>query len=305
LPLLITQEVVGPDGSKDFKTKTKWVETENTIFCTCNAEAFTDGDQFLSRLWILNTDSNVTQTQAIQEYYLSQFSGKNLAPINLDSIRIALRLLERPDKIIFPFADKLKNVLSSSTVRARRDVQKLILLIKACAFFHSRRRTWLDHENKKILVADWRDVDLIMKFAGESLSASTQGLGSKDMDNYNILVASHSISGLRSFGIEDACKWIKCSPVVARKTMANLINAGYLENRTRPPSKAEYRLTTYVPESNTVKTEFLVLAEDGLKSQEKDINKWIKDNYKMSEKRYCSKNSTQKTPTVPLDGGSS
>ena len=245
LTLVETQEVE-KNGVKTHETKAKEIVFKNVLFVTCNAEDFDEGEQLKSRAWILNTDQTENQTKEIITHYLDKFKGKKNKTPNLEEIRNCLRFLEKPHDIIFPFASDLQNMIPTSNVRGRRDVKKLICLLKASAYFHQKHRHWFEEDGKRVLVADWRDAMIVFGFAGEALFASSQGVGSKDLLYYSQIVSSIGIT-IPTFSIDDVSRWCKISYPSARKIMGNLMEAGFFENTTLPPAKASYQRSTITP----------------------------------------------------------
>ena len=269
LQLIETVEVITGDGKKH-KSEPKEVLFDNVLFVTCNAEEFDEGEQLKSRAWILNTDQTSDQTRDILTNVLKNFSQKNRGVIELDHIRQGIKLLEKPESVIFPFAEELGGFISSSTVRGRRDVKKLVSLIKSSAFFHQKNRIWIRINDKNVLLADWRDVMIVFAFAGDSLNASTQGVGPKDLsyyekicDNITYLVANNARV---TFTIDDVQKWCRVSYPGARKIMGNLCEAGFFENtESKIASTARYAKTNMSPEYMGDITQF---CKDKIEKQE-------------------------------------
>jgi len=256
LSLLVPEEIIDADGTKTHQSVEKRI-VFNTLFVTCNAEESDEGDQLASRSWILNTDQTRDQTTKIMDAYISEFADKRSFKVpNLDQISQSLKFLKKPSKVIFPFAEELKGFLSPNSVRARRDIKKMITLIKASAYFNQRKRYWLeDNETKeRTLIADWRDVELVFNYAGDALNASTQGIGANDLKNYQQIMKNYNLLAMGSmnnstfyFSFEDVCRWLKCSNASARKIMSNLCAAGFFENTTEAPKPAQFNKTSLNP----------------------------------------------------------
>jgi len=270
LTLLETTEVdVG--GVKSHVTKAKEIIFENVLFVTCNAEDFDQGEQLKSRAWILNTDQSTEQTLDIIDFYLKGFQNDHKVIPNLPEIRSSISLLEKPDIVIFPFAEELKAFIPSSSVRGRRDVKKMISLIKSSAYFHQKRRKWCQMGTKRVLLADWRDVLITFGFAGDSLNASTQGIGSKDLEYYEMIVANMHYTPM--FTVDDVIRWCKVSYAGGRKLMCNLQEAGFFENTTKPPMKASYTKSEISPE---YMGDIKELCVEKIENQEEKLEEWVK-----------------------------
>jgi len=271
LTLVETTEV-DRGGVKEHVTATKEIVFENVLFVTCNAEDFDQGEQLKSRAWILNTDQSKEQTMDIIDYYLDGFKQSHKVVPNLHEIRSSISLLEKPDLVVFPFADELKSFIPSTTVRGRRDVKKMISLIKSSAYFHQKRRRWVQMGTSRCLVADWRDVLITFGFAGESLNASTQGVGSRDLVYYEKIVANMHYTP--EFNVDDVSRWCNISVTGSRKTMSNLVEAGFFENTTKPPMKALYVKTEMCPEySGDIKG----LCAEKITEQDELLDIWEKE----------------------------
>lgn len=276
LTLLRSKEIRTEEG-KDFVTEPRIVHFSN-LFVTCNAEEYDEGDQLLSRAWIINTDTSQEQTKGITEFYLDIFNGnKQLFVPNLDAIRTALRFLEKPKSIFFPFADKMKGWLPTNSVRARRDIKKVIALIKASAYFHQRKRNWYEKDGLRYLVADWRDVEIAFRIAGEAINASTQGLGSKDIVDWWIVKDQALKASKDTFTIGDMCRWLKVNTGSARRKASIFMNMGLLENNTAPPLPAVYSFTALEIDSMMMDGIQKTCKEEML-DQDKKIKDWIDKN---------------------------
>jgi len=241
LNLAETKEVLSADGTKEFQTKNKEVIFGN-LFVTCNAEGHEDGDQLLSRSWILNTDTGNQQTENIIKYYLKKFSKPDVGEVeNLHTIRTAIQFLKKPKEIIFEGSEELENWLPKDAVRARRDIKKLIALIEASAFFHQTQRRW----DGEVLYADWRDVKVAYNVAGHALYASTQGLGSQDVKDWQIVIAKTGMAQTRQFNKKDVMRWLACKDPTARKRCMNWAKAGFITNTSQFGHEAVYELNDH------------------------------------------------------------
>ena len=186
----------------------------------------------------------------------------------LEQIKAGLKTLRVPDKIVFPFKQELNRVLPLDNVRVRRDIKKFVALIKASALFHQNNRNWMEYKGQQILIADWRDVRCVMDYAGDTLIATTQGMGERDMLKYQ-LVDANSIY-LPEFTTEDVARWCKCKKAGARRIMSKFVKEGFFENITRPPESAIYKQTGLSPNLNCP----LLPTDDLIKSQQEKIDEW-------------------------------
>ena len=273
LTLLETQEVE-KDGVKTHVTSSKEIDFKDVLFVTCNAETFDEGEQLKSRSWILNTDQTKTQTELIVNHYMDTFS--NVKPKEVPQMReitAALKTLQVPDRVVFPFASDLIEFISDSSVRSRRDVKKIISLIKASAYFHQKRRNWVDIDGERVLIADWRDAYITYKYAGEAINASSQGIGAKDLKYYE-QIAKYMVHQ-ENFQVDDVCAWCSLNTSGATKLMTNLCEAGFFENMVKPPMRATYMKTKISPE---YVGEVTLFCAEKASIQDEALEQWIQSN---------------------------
>jgi len=245
LSLLETIESKNPDGSKKLEAKETKVQLKNTIFATCQAEIADEGDQLRTRAWILNTDQTEHQTKKIIEYTLrKEFDSLAIPKTDLkDKIRAGLGALITPHAIDFPFYTELINMFPYSNMRGRRDIKKFVSLVKSSAYFHQNNRRWYkDKKGKNVLIADWRDVEVILKYAWDTLVSIAQGLGATDLKFLEEIDLKANMLGTE-FTVDDVMRWCNLNLSATKKLMSLLSNEGFVENTTRPPEKAKYKRT--------------------------------------------------------------
>lgn len=271
------------DGMKGHQAKKKVVDLSNVLFVTNNAEELDEGSQLASRSWILNTDTSKEQTRNIIKTKVDLFSEMNTKEEREDIvtripevgiIRQGMAILEQPDQTIFPFPDELRLLIPTSTVRARRDVLKLITLIKASAKWHQHHRTWIRTDTQNVLVADWRDVWNVYRYAGEALNSSAQGLGPKDSQRLNTIISELGGSPIQ-FDKDSVMRWCKIDDSPAKKLLANLCNAGFIENMRPPPMPGLYERTNLVPDASDVPM-ILLTCEKNITGQQEKIEEFVK-----------------------------
>ena len=119
----------------------------------------------------------------------------------------------------------------------------MIALIKASAYFHQKQRATFKDGTNVILVADWRDVKTVFKYAGATINASSQGLGENDLIDFTKIQDMANLASLDEFGTADICRWLKVSRNTARNKASSYISSGLMENMTAPPLPARYKLT--------------------------------------------------------------
>jgi len=235
-------------------TSTKEIDFTGTLFVTCNAEDFDEGEQLKSRAWILNTDQTKAQNKAVVGRYLEGFNTtEKKRNVHIDELREALGVLEKPDAVVFPESMGLSDFMPTETIRSRRDVKKMISLIKSSAYFHQKNRKWV-RGDQNVLYADWRDVSVAYGFAGEIFNASTQGIGARDLEFYDKII--NRIVHVPLFTIADVCDWCDVSTPTARKIMSNLCQAGFFSNTQPKGNSALYEKTSLSPRHSSDIIEF-------------------------------------------------
>lgn len=278
LNLMTPQEVKLPDGTVTRKTDlTSKVDMRGTLFVTCNAEEEDAGGQMQSRSWIINTDITTAQTQGIVDKSLNEWGciPNRETDEKVKEIRAGIKFLKKPDHILCPFGKELRSFLDSRSVRARRDVKKMKSAIEAHALISQKRRRW--YTNKKgetILVADWRDIYYTFIYAGKILTASTQGIGSKQLEYYDKILLNFSRGTLSTFTNNDAAQWFGLSVESARRTLTRLNQAGFIHNTTYPPASARWELTSNVPKHLG---DIITFCGDSIGNQEELIDEWAEE----------------------------
>jgi len=273
LTLLQTQEVMLEGGMKGHKSESKIVYFDN-LFVTCNAEDYDEGDQLLSRAWILSTDNSDKQTKNVMDFYLESFAKtkQNFLVPNLQSIRTALKFLQKYE-IIFPFAKEMEGWMPANSPRGRRDIQKFIAMIRASAFFHQRHREKFRVDEKDYLIADWRDVRVVLSIAGEALNASTQGLSSSDIKDWDVIRQKLSILNTDEFNTEDLIRWLGQPKGTVQRKASAYIRQGFLENLNMPPLPSHYKVISNV---SKLDDDYLVSKCDSfIEGQAEKIQEWL------------------------------
>jgi hypothetical protein len=258
------------------------VEIKNCIFVTCNAEEFDEGDQLTSRSWIINTDSSSSQTGKVVMHKIH--NAGNIYQNNVDDdiymVSQALKSMYKPHKVIFCDREGFKKIplFDLTNPRIRRDIDKFMALVSSIAWLHQKDRLYIKKNNDTYLISDWRDVELAWEIAGPTLLATTQGLGTRDLEHFETISKGiHLQAAQQNFKAEDICitnehaqKWTNSSTSTIKRTMANLVKSGVMTNRASKGLKGEYSLTGLVP------------IREG--NQLNDIKEYVKNNAEIVER---------------------
>jgi len=218
---------------------TKVADFSSVLFVTCNAEDIDNGSQLLSRAFVLNTDTSDIQTENIIEGFLQSKEKDSLGSEETDILPL-LNILKKPDGIIIPFARELKDFIPKNKLRARRDVKKICALISSSAFIHQYQREWKDN----YLVASWKDVYYVYKYAGETLDT---GYDSVNPDEKKFLTAIDTfMAGYHATEItlKEIVTVTGCNYYKARRMMIKLCKKRFFEDISKKGYPCEFERTT-------------------------------------------------------------
>lgn len=157
------------------------------VFITNQAEGKIE-DQLNNRSWVMSLDVSDVQTKKILKYqdkiHKGEFKNND---IEKRRIKDALKQLE-PYHFLVPFANMEKLKIPTDDVRARRDYEKFLTLIKCSAYLHQRQRTIAEDDSKnKYIICDLRDYDIAKKYASGILGSTFSGLTTNQLDLINYI----------------------------------------------------------------------------------------------------------------------
>jgi len=184
---LDTIEKVKDDEGVEVNTKITKKTQGQPVFISNQAEGKIE-EQLNNRSWIMSLDVTQQQTEKILEYQdmINKCEFKN-NELKKRKIYDALKQL-KPYHFIVPFADRKLLNIPAHDIRARRDYEKLLTLIKCSTYLHQMQRDILEDDNgNKYLVCDLKDYEIAKTYAHSILGATFSGLTNSQIDLLNFL----------------------------------------------------------------------------------------------------------------------
>lgn len=140
-----------------------------------------------SRNWMISLDDSYTQTEAIVKYKLNQaelppkyMRDAKLAEQMAKVVRCALRILEDQDGfdvlVSVPYASKLKPMFQARYLRLRRDVDKLLSIIRIIAILHQKQRPTFEVDGQRYVVALPQDALMAFTICTKQLEETITGV---------------------------------------------------------------------------------------------------------------------------------
>lgn len=211
----------------------QYVMEAGCIFSTTTRASLNDENE--TRVLEITLDESPEQTRRINEEIARRAANPASAQEEaeqareLEVWRVALGLLE-PAEVIVADAPRLVGKIPSSRIRARRDFQRLLDLIKGSALLHQRQREW----RKGLVVATDQDVQVALELAAGLIDPVPPRL----LSIYNRLLAEF---GLEVFTATEAATTLGYHVRATRKNLhaiADLELAEEVEEgKGRRPSK--------------------------------------------------------------------
>ena len=202
-----------------------------------------------TRVLPIYIDESSAQTERIVRGILEQAEGGGLGPEEREEIlqvwHDAIRLLE-PARVIVPYAKRIR--VPSSQVRIRRDVTRLLDVVRVISWLHQHGRT---RDQRGRIVATEEDFRTALALVEEPLKRSWRALSPAEervMEADQALPEEMRQKGFkrRDLAVEGA------QPRTTQEVLASLASTGYLECDRRGGSQGyTYALTRY-PEAMTL-----------------------------------------------------
>ena len=202
-----------------------------------------------TRVFPLYIDESSAQTERIVRGILEQAEGGGLGPEEREEIvgvwHDAIRLLE-PARVIVPFAKRIR--VPSSQVRIRRDVTRLLDVVRVITWLHQHSRT---RDQSGRIIATEEDFRTALALVEEPLKRSWQALSpaeEKVMRAIKALPDEKRQKGFRrrDLAVEGA------RPRSVQEALASLITTGYLESDGRGGSQGHTYTLVRDPEGMTL-----------------------------------------------------
>jgi len=254
--VLYIQELAGSEGA-DFSIRTlqsdnvlKWEATEKQPDGTmANVEYEVEGPCVIiqtttknhlhpeneTRVVPIYLDETAEQTERITREVLRRAAGKgDVSQNERDALYAAwhdaVRLLE-PAELIVPFAERIK--VPSTPLRLRRDVPRLLNIIRLVAWVHQHTR---DRDEAGRIIATEDDFERAIHMVGDSFARAWKSLTPSEEKIY-AAITEHVSANLQKHGfkrshVEDALEKMKVeiSSTVVKDSLRTLASSGFLES---------------------------------------------------------------------------
>jgi hypothetical protein len=187
--------------------------------------------QDATRSWLLSADASPEQTQRIVEYKLRRASEppellealgrapKDLAPV----IQEAVSMLDYKARVVVAYADEFRTLLSSQVVRTRRDVDKMLGLIRIIARVHQHQRPVIDVGGSRFIYATAADALMAFELAEEPLQETLTGLESRLMEVYR------AVQKLKTATNRTVAAELRKGQEYARRSLQVLVDMGRVD----------------------------------------------------------------------------
>jgi hypothetical protein len=202
-----------------------------------------------TRVFPIFIDESSAQTERIVRGILEQAEGGGVGPEEREEIvgawHDAIRLLE-PARVIVPYARRIR--VPSSQVRIRRDVTRLLDVVRVISWLHQHSRT---RDQRGRITATEEDFRTALALVEEPLKRSWQALSpaeEKVMEAIKALPEETRQKGFRrsDLAVEGA------QPRTVQEALSSLASTGYLERDGRRGSQGYSYTLVRDPEGMTL-----------------------------------------------------
>jgi hypothetical protein len=202
-----------------------------------------------TRVFPIYIDESATQTELIVENILQEAEVGGIGPEEREEIvqvwHDAIRLLE-PARVIVPYARRIR--VPSSQVRIRRDITRLLDVVRVIAWLHQHSR---ERDEEGRIVATEEDFRTALALVEEPLKRSWRALSpteEKVMEAIKRLPEEKRQKGFkrRDLAVEGA------QPRTVQEVLASLTSTGYLECDGRGGSQGSTYTLVRDPEGMTL-----------------------------------------------------
>ena len=167
------------------------IEAQGQPFFWATSLGWRGDPDLIHRILTITLDESIEQTRRITEFQ-AKLSSDLLFRMRMERfargcVKIFRRLWDSaPDNciVIIPFLELIQKELTKSdnlSVKFRRDFNKLISLIKACAILNHRNRVEINLNGETIIIAAFEDFLEVYKLMRAALQPTLTGLNEKDL----------------------------------------------------------------------------------------------------------------------------
>ncbi len=171
--------------------KSKKIVTEGTpVFITTTTNATLE-NELNTRMFVTSIDESEEQTRNILNMKGKRAATPQLATEITPDPRFHLLIesLQPVKQVLIPYGERLSQVFPASTIKARRDFDKLTEMIEICAFIHQHKRPMLKLAGEYYLIALPVDFFLAWRIIDEATSETLTSLNKRLRKIMNIFNA--------------------------------------------------------------------------------------------------------------------
>jgi hypothetical protein len=202
-----------------------------------------------TRVFPIYIDESAAQTQRIVRGILEQAEGGGVGPEEREEIvgvwHDAIRLLE-PARVIVPYARRIR--VPSSQVRIRRDVTRLLDVVRVISWLHQHSRT---RDQRGRIIATEEDFRTALALVEEPLKRSWRALSPAEEKVMGAIKALPEEKRQKGFKRSDLAVE-GAQPRTVQEALTSLASTGYLERDGRRGSQGYSYTLVRDPEGMTL-----------------------------------------------------
>lgn len=166
------ENMIHKETVKDFKTKEQITKTHiherMGIVTTFSFENIQQ--DLIERSWVLTPDEKHEQTKRIIDFTLENETGlieRKVKEKSIDTkcymISQVIRYMDFEYTVYIGFLDKIKGLFPYEYLNVRRDVKKLLQIIKIVTIWNQKNRRMIEIDNVRILFAEYEDLEIALE----------------------------------------------------------------------------------------------------------------------------------------------
>lgn len=187
--------------------------------------------QDLTRSWVLGIDESEDQTDRIHNYETKEAEEplelkaalglieEDLRPV----IHEALRQLDWNIIVVLPFGKQLKTFVRASILRSRRDLKKLIRLVRVVTLLFQKQRPTFEIKGTKFVVSFPQDVYTALIIAADTFHRTSMGLDEREKK------VIEALKSLESASRREVARDCRKSMTWAYNLLQGLVDKGYVD----------------------------------------------------------------------------